>query len=166
MGSKPVAEGSDQSGVLYQWSARRLQPVVIAYVAAVFVVFAALSYFVFHSMTAVKTLAMAAVAGIVSLVPAVLQRVEYRLTEVQLDRRTVAKDKAKGLEIVFRLDELNHIVPTGRGFKFYLQLNEPNPLRRFWKLHVSDEYSGDVHVETADRKCVMSTLERCGVSLR
>ena len=77
----------DPPEVLYHWSARKLNPIVLLYVAAVFVVFILVAYFVLHSMTAVKALAMAAVASIIPLVPAVISRVEYRLNERVLERR-------------------------------------------------------------------------------
>ena len=166
MGPDRTTASDDHPEVLFQWSARKVPPIVLLYVAIVFVAFIAVSYFGFHSMTAVKALAMAAVAGIIPLIPTVLQRVEYRFTEQRLDRRTVAKDKAKEFEVVFRLDELSHIVPVQRGFKFYRPLDESNVLRRFWKLHVSDEYSGEVYVEPADRERVMAILDQSGIPAR
>jgi len=51
------ASGSDRPVVLYHWSARKLQPVILVYVAAVFGVLMAGSYFLLHSPTAVKALA-------------------------------------------------------------------------------------------------------------
>jgi len=166
MESDPIAAADDHPEVVYQWSARKLQPIVLLYVAAVFAAMMALAYFVVHSMTAVKALAMTAVAAIVPLVPTVLMRVEYRLTERALDRRPLDKEKPRAYEEVFRLDQLSHIVPLRHGFKFYRPVTDTNPLRRFWKAHVSDEFSGEVHVEKADRERVFESLGRQGISSR
>ena len=161
-----IAEHNDEPKVLYQWSARKLQPVVLAYVAAVFLGFIALSFFVFHSMTAVKVLAMTAVAAIVPLVPSVIMRIEYRITERGLDRRTLNRDEPQEYERVFRFDELSHVVSMKFGFKFYLPLKASNPLRRFWMAHVSDEFSGEVHVEPEDRETVRNILAEQGIPIR
>ncbi len=157
---------NDHPDVLFTWSARKIQPIVLLYVAAVFVATMALAYFVAHSMTAVKALAMTAVVAIVPLVPTVLMRVEYRLTERTIDRRPVDKEKPKNFEEVVRLDQLSHIVPVKHGFKFYKHLEEPSPLRRFWKLHVSDQYSGEVHMELADQERVLEALSQQGIRSR
>ena len=161
-----AAAADDQSEVLFQWSARKLQPIVLLYVAAILVAMMLFSYFVVHSMAAVKALAMTAVASMVPLVPAVLSRVEYRITGQGLDRRPVSKEKPREFETVFELDQLSYIVPMRHGFKFYRPLNESNPLLRFWKAHVSDAYSGEVHVERANRERVLEILNRYGISSR
>ncbi len=160
------SHSGDHQELLYQWSARKLHPIVLLYVAVVIVAMMALAYFAFHSMTAVKALAMTAVAAIVPLVPTVLMRVEYRLTESALDHRPVNREKPTTFEELFRLDRLSHIVPMRCGFKFYKHLEEPNSLRRFWKTHFSDDFSGEVHVEKADRERVFESLARRGISSR
>jgi len=142
-----------------------VQPVVLLWVALIFLIFIALGYFGFHSMTAVKTLAMTAVASIVPLVPSVLGRVEYRITERRLERRVVNKREPAPFETVFRFDEVSRIVPMRHGFKFHRSLNEPRPFRRFWKAHLSDEYSGEVHVERADREVVFEELAERGFKI-
>ncbi len=162
--SKAVA--NDHPEVLYQWSARKLHPIVLLYVAAVFGGFIVLSHFVLHSGTAAKTLAMAAVGSLVALVPAMLQKVEYRVIEKGLEKRPVGKGDAREFEIVFVWGELGHVVPMKHGFKFYKPLNESNPVRRFWKAHVSDAYSGEVHVGTADQARVLEILADHGISAR
>ena len=161
-----AAAADDQSEVLFRWSARKMQPIVLLYVAAILVAMMLFSYFVVHSMAAVKALAMTAVASMVPLVPAVLSRVEYRITGQGLDRRSVNKEQPREFENVFELDQLSYIVPMRHGFKFYRPLNESNPFRRFWKTHVSDEYSGEVHVERANRERVLEILNRYGISSR
>ena len=166
MEPNPVPTADNQPEVAYQWSARKLQPIILLYVAVVFVAMIALAYFVVHSLTAVKALAMTAVAAIVPLVPTVLMRVEYRLTGETLDRRPVDSEKPRALEELVRLDQLSHIVPMRHGFKFYKNLKEPNPLRRFWKLHVSDKYSGEVHVEKQDQRRVSELLAQHGIPCR
>jgi hypothetical protein len=152
-----------QPTVLYRWSARRMQPIVLLSVAVVFLVMMAVSYFVVHSMSAVKALATAAVAAIVSLVPTVLMRIEYRLTDRGIERRSQHKAKPKPFESLFRLDELDHVVPIGHGFKYVKVIDESRPFQRFWKRHLSDEFSGEIQVETADRKQVLAILAEKGV---
>jgi len=166
MKPNPVPTVDNQPKAGYQWSARKLQPIILLFVAVVIVAMIALAYFVVHSMTAVKALVITAVAAIVPLVPTVLMRVEYRLTGETLDRRPVDSEKPRAPEELFRLDQLSHLVPMRHGFKFYKKLEEPNPLRRFWKLHVSDEYSGEVHVEKQDQKRVSELLRKQGVIIR
>ena len=150
----------DEPKVLFQWSARKMQPIVLAYVAAVFLVFIALAFLVFHSMTAVKALAMTAVAAIVPLVPSVLQRVEYRLTDHAIERRLYGAEPPREFECLVRRVEVSRIVPLKHEFKFYKPLDEPNQVKRFWKMHVSDDFSGEVHVERADRELVYAELAR------
>ena len=111
-------------------------------------------------------LAMTAVAAIVPLVPTVLQKVEYRSTEDRLEKRPLGKEEAREFERVFRWGELSHVLAVSNGFKFYKPLGESNPFVRFWKLHVSDKYSGEVHVEKQDQKRVNELLKELGVIIR
>lgn len=166
MENDAIAEIDDEPTILYQWSARKMQPVVLLYVAAVFVVFIALSFFIFHSMTAVKALALTGVAAIVPLIPSVLMRTEYRITERGLERRPLNRDEPQAYERVFRFEELDHVEPTGHGFKFYFPLTAPSALKRFWLKHASDEYSGEFHVEKQDQKRVSELLSEQGVIIR
>ena len=159
------ANTEDPMGLCH-WTARKMEPIVLVWVALVFLAFMALSLFVFHSVAAVKALAAAAVASLIPMVPAVLNRVEYELTERELSRRTLDPKKPKDFKRVFMLDELSHIVPTRHGFKYCKTLNDSNALRRLWKLHVSDAFSGEVHVETSDQKRVLGELARHGVSVK
>jgi len=152
--------------VLCNWSARKVPPIVILYVAGVFAGFILIAFFVLHSMTAVKALAMTAVGALVPLVPTVLQMVEYRLNGQEVESRPLNKNDPKPYERLFRLNQLSHIVPTKRGFKYYRPLKEKNPLRRFWKLHISDGFSGEVHVERADLAQVLDTLAQQGIPIR
>jgi hypothetical protein len=153
----------DKRPVLCRWTARRVQPVVLLWVAAVFVGYMLIALFVFHSTTGVRELAIAAVAALVPLVPAVLARVEYRLDEVGLEQRPVSGRKPTEFTAVFRLAELSHVKPIRFGFKFYRPLDETSRWRRFWKLHVSDAFSGEVHVDPADRDRVVGALAGQGV---
>ena len=54
------------------------------------------------------------------------------------------------------------MVPLKRGFKFYKPIGETNSLRRFWKTHISDQYSGEVHVEGQDLQRVLALVEMRG----
>ena len=101
-----MSANSDEPEVYFYWSARKVRPIVLLYVAAVFVVFILVAYFVLHSMSAVKALAMAAVASMVPLVPVVTSRVEYRLNERVLERRPKTDKKPKEFEAVFQTVEL------------------------------------------------------------
>lgn len=145
--------------VPYQWSARKLQPIVVAYVAAVFVAMMAVSHFMLHSATGVKALALGAVGFILPLVPAVLGRVEYRLNDAGLEKRPLNEKKPRDFEEVFRWDQLSHVTPMRNGFKYFKPVGDVSPLRRFWKTHVSDAYSGEFHVEAEDRDEVLGILD-------
>jgi len=161
-----MANNNNEPEVLCHWSARKMKPIILLYVAAVFGALMVPSYFVLHSTTAVKALALAAVASIVPLIPAVVSRVEYRLTARGFEHRPLGKKEPGEFKSVFQLDELSHVVPMRHGFKFYKPLNESNPFRRFWKAHVSDAFSGEVHVETVDRERVLDELAQRGIPER
>lgn len=151
--------------VLDRWSARKVQPIVVLYVLAVFAVFAVVAHFIFHSTEAVKALAIAALGAVAATVPGVMERVEYRLTESGVEKRSARKSPGPFQEI-FRWPELSRVVATGHGFKYVKATNEPNPLRRFWRRHLSDECSGDVHVEREDLERVLGLVERQGIRVR
>ncbi len=151
--------------VLDRWSARKVQPIVVLYVVAVFAVFGAVAHFVVHSTDAVKALAIAALGAVAATVPGVMERVEYRLTESGLEKRS-AKRSPGPFQEVFRWPELSRVVPTGHGFKYFKATNEPNPLRRFWRRHFSDVCSGEVRVEREDLERVLGLVERQGVPVR
>ena len=159
-----VPEG-DEAVVLYQWSARKLHPITIFYVAAVFVAMMAVSYFLFHSLTGVKALALGAFGFIVPLFPGVINKVEYRLTESGLDKRPLKPKAPQDFEEVFGWDQLSHIVPMKNGFKYYRSLDDSNPLQRFWKTHISDAYSGEFHIETENLDEIRGILARHGIPI-
>lgn len=148
------------------WTARKLQPIVLLYVAAVFVVLIAVVILVFDSMNAVKALALTAVAAVVPLVPSVLAKVDYRCGGGLLEQRPHNEKEPQDFEAIVRLDELSHIKPMRHGFKYYRPVDETNPLVRFWKLEFSDQYSGEVHVEPDDQEKVMELMRRQGVAVR
>jgi len=154
---------SDERAVLYHWSARTVQPITVLYVAVVFGAFMALAYFGLDSMTGVTALAMAAVAAIVALIPSVLGRIEYQLTGIGLEKRPLDKKKPGAFKEVFRWDQLEYIVPMKHGFKFYKPLNVSGSLRRFWRAHVSDAFSGEVHLESTDRERVLGIVADHGI---
>jgi hypothetical protein len=142
----------------YTWSAHSVRPIVAGYVGAVFGAFIALAYFVFHSPDAVKALFLTAVGTFASLAPGILGRVEYRLTDTGLAKRRRSDKKLREFEELFRWDELSHLVPTGSGFKYYKKIEEPKSLARLFKRHLSDRYSGELHVERADLAKVRSLI--------
>lgn len=147
----------------HEWSARSMRPMVAVYVVAVLVAFMALAYFVFHSPDAVKALFLTAIGSVASLAPGILGRVEYRLGDAGLAKRPLMKKKPREFKAVFRWDELSHLTPTASGFKYFKKMDEPKPLARFFKSHFSADYSGEFHVEQADRARVRALMDRRAV---
>jgi hypothetical protein len=151
--------------VLDRWSARKVPPVVVLYVAAVMAAFMVLAHFVFNSPKAVKALVLALVGAIAATVPGVLEKVEYQLTDLRIEKRSINNKKPGQFKEVFCWDHLSHVVPTRHGFKYFNTMTETNPIRRFWKRHITDEFSGEVHVEKDDMERILGILERRGVSM-
>lgn len=150
----------DETTVLFRWSAPNVRPIVLLYVTAVFAGFMALSLFVFHSRDAVKALAIGWVGTIAATLPGVATKVEYRLTESGLDKRALNPRNPRPFQNVFRWVELDHVVEMKRGFKYLMTCDETRRLRRFWRTHVSDQLSGEVHVEQDDLGRVLGILQR------
>jgi hypothetical protein len=151
-----MAEGHD---ILIEWTARKIRPVVILYVAGVFAGFAVVAYFILGSTAAVKALLLAAIGVIVPLVPAVVSRLDYRLTADRLERRPRSTAEEKEFETVFDVEDLDRIVPIGSGFKYVTTFDATGPIDRFRKLFLSDCTTGEVQIEEADRKTVLETLD-------
>jgi hypothetical protein len=42
-------------------------------------------------------------------------------------------------------------------------MSETNPFRRFWKAHISDRFSGEIHAEKKDLERILGVFERHGV---
>jgi len=156
----------EDSEVLCRWAARKMQPIVLLWVALVFLALIVVAYFAFHSVTGVMALFLGAVAYLTPLIPMVLNRLEYRLTEQKIEKRTFGEANPSEFADVVELGQLSHVVPIRFGFKFYKPLDERNVFRRFWKLHVTDEYSGEVRVEKADQELVFSISRDRGVAVR
>ena len=156
----------EDSEVLCRWTARKMQPVVLLWVALVFLALIVVTYVVFHSMKGVMALFLGAIGYIVPLVPMILNRLEYRLTEQKIEKRKLDEVKPGEFAAVVEVDHLSHIVPIRYGFKYYKPLEEKNPFRRFWKMHISDGFSGEVRVERADLSRVLDALGRRGVAVR
>jgi hypothetical protein len=161
-----MIENEKDSNAAYYWSARKVPPKIILYVSVVFIIFIAVSYFGFHSINAVKALAITALISILSFAPGIFNRIEYRLTKQALEYRPMKKKEQEPYKILFLLDQLSHIVQIENGFKYYLTLNESNPFRKFWKKYMSDKYSGAVNLEKADNKRILSTLDQFGISIQ
>jgi hypothetical protein len=143
----------------HTWSARNVRPVVALYVGGVFVGFMALAQLVFHSTDAVKALLVTAVGAVGALVPSLLTRLEYRISDAGLARRRSSEKGARGLKVLFAWEELSHLVPTRTGFKYFKKMDEPNSLLRFFKLHFSGDLSGEFHVETEDLPRVRALID-------
>lgn len=145
------------------WLARTVQPVTAIYLTAVLGAFMVVAGFVFHSKEAVLALAALAGGELVMLAPSFLNRVEYLLTESGLQKRHHRPKDPPPFKEVFTWDELSHLTPTGAGFKFTKKFSETGALKRFYKLHVSGDYSGEFHVEPADRKRIEGLFRARGI---
>jgi hypothetical protein len=149
-----------RSEALDHWSARKHHPAVVLYVVAVFAAFIALAHFVFHSLEAVKALAVAAVGAVVATAPVVLEKVEYRLTATAVERRPLNPKRPRQFKAVFQWHELDRVVPLKRGFKYFKKTGSEGLPRRFWQLYLSDTYSGEVHVEKDDLARILAIVEQ------
>jgi hypothetical protein len=161
-----MSSNSDEPVVLHQWSARPLRPIVIFYVVLVFAAFMTIAHFVLHSTAGVKALALAAVGVIVPLVPSVLGKIEYRMTGAAIEKRKLDEKDPRQFEEVVRWEDLSYVVRSGNGFKYHLAVDEGNPLRRFFKSHFSDAFSGEVQLGPTEREEIMGLLEKRGVPTR
>ena len=148
-----------------QWTARTLHPIVTLYVAIVFLVFMALAYFVFESKTAVKALALAAIAGIVPLFPGVISKIEYQANDSGLEARPHGKADDEEFKQLFLWSELDHAKFVGQGFRYTKTFTERSPTKRFVKKQLSDRYSGEIRVEAADQNRVYKLLVERGVTV-
>ena len=128
--------------VLHRWTARQLRPVIVAGVALVFLAFAALAHFVFHSPEAVKALGMACLGSLGGLFASIVVKFDYELNESGLRKGPHRKTKQPDFKSVFTWDELVRIVPTRHGFKYYRSIPHGSALSRFWNKWISDKYSG------------------------
>jgi hypothetical protein len=158
-GDAPVS-GADGSEVLDRWVARKVQPVVVLYLLVVFVAFIIVSHFIFRSPEAVKALIVAAIGAVAATVASVVGRIEYRLTASGIEKRVVDGKKPREFEEAFRWHELVRVVPMKHGFRYFKTFNETGPLRRFWNVHVSDRFSGEIHVEKHDLERIYGLVER------
>ena len=162
MGSDPVTSNHDGPEVVDRWTAPRLRWIVLLYIVLVFAVFMAISYFVLDSAAGVKALLLALLASVAATVPGILEKIEYRMTASGIEKRPLKKAAASEFMSAFRWDELSRVVPMRHGFKYFKKLDEKNALRRFWKLHFCDQYSGEVHVEHGDLARVLGHVEGHG----
>ena len=163
MAHEAMESGRDEPTVLDRWSARRVRPVVVLYVAAVFAAFVVLAHFVFQSPDAVKALLVAAVGAIIATLPGVFERIEYRATEAGLDKRSLRAKGTGQFQQVFCWDELSRVVPMRHGFKYFKTSDERRPFQRFWNRRVSDRYSGEVPVEGHDLARVLAVVRQQGI---
>ena len=157
----PSSNGSEAPD---RWTARKVRPIVILYVLGVFAVFIVLAVAVFDSRDAVKGLVVAAVGSVIAILPGVAERIEYRATVSRVEKRTQKKTPAE-YEEIFRWDELSRVVAMRHGFKYFKILDEPNRFRRFLKMQISDQCSGEVHVEQEDLDRVLDIVSRQGIAI-
>ena len=100
------------------------------------------------------------------LVPLLVSRVEYRLSAEALEWRPVRSQQPAEFEVLFELAELDYVKPHSHGFKFFKHLGEASGMRRFFRKHLSDRFSGEVHVEKQDLNTVLGVLAQQGVHRR
>lgn len=145
----------------HSWSARSVRPVVTLQVAAVFLAFMALAWFAFGSPGAVRALGLAAVGAVISTLPGILTRVEYRLTPEGLSKKRARPDA--DFQEAFSWEEVSHFAPTSSGFNFYKHMPPSNRLLGFLRRHVSDRYSGQIRVGGEDRARVRAIIDAHGL---
>ena len=155
-----MSEKNKNPDIFHRWSARKMSPVILFYVALVFIVFIAFSHFIFHSKAAVKALVLTAVGSLLPLYVTSIGRVEYRLTGKGLEKRQVKKENTAEFIEVFNFEQLDHIVRTRRGFKYYFRLEEGGSLKRFLMKYFSDKYSGEVHIKKDDQEKVFEFFDQ------
>lgn len=159
------ASGEDGATILDRWTARKVQPVVALYVVIVFAAFIAAAHFVAHSQETLKALVLVALGAVATTVPGMLMKDEYQATTSGIGRRTLNQKKPRQFEEVFLWDRLSRVVALRRGFKYYVEINEPSPFRRFWKAHLSDRFSGEIHVERPDLERILGVVEGQGITI-
>jgi hypothetical protein len=148
--------------VLHAWSARRIAPVMAVYVTGIFLGFMALAWFVFHSRDAVTALVTALLGSLATLGAGIVSRIDYRITETGLEKRPRIAQRSGEYREVFRWEELEEVVPTRRGFRFAKRMDEPHPLRRFWRRSIVEGNAGEVHCEGPERTRVLDLVARHG----
>jgi hypothetical protein len=150
----------------WHWSARKMSPKVILYVAIIFIAFIALAYWGFHSLAAVKTLFFTALAYILSVLPIVFSHLEYRLSAQKLESRQVKKQDPKPYKTLFQLAEVSHLVKSSGSLKYCLNFEEANRFHRFFKKHFSDRYSGEIKLAPKDSEQIIAALKGLGVVVK
>lgn len=149
----------------YRWTARKVRPIIALYVLGVFGGFMVMAQFVFQSPDAVKALFLAAIGGLVSLVPGLRAKYEYRLNESGVARRRVSEKEPGEFEDLFVWEDVSDFAPTSSGFKYMTKVEEAGPLLRFLKRHVLSGYSGEIQVEGGDKEWVRGLLNQRSLPL-
>jgi hypothetical protein len=139
-----------------------VRPSVALHVGGVFLAFIALAHIGFHSDEAVKALFLTGIGAMATTVPGILTRIEYRLDPKGVSKRPVKAKEPQEFKELFSWEELDSLLPTRSGFKFYKTMRATNPLRRFLRRHILTGFSGEIHVEPSDRPRVRSLLEKHG----
>ncbi|MCP4574088.1 MAG: hypothetical protein GY838_17140 [bacterium] len=164
MGDETREAVTDGPEILLEWSARQVRPVVLLWLALISLGSMAVVWFAVHTPEAVTALLAAGVTALGTTAPSVLNRIGYRATADSLEKLPPSKRKKREFVTVCRWDDLSHVAPGKHNIKYYKHLNESNALLRFWKLHISDGYSGEIHMETEDRDEILALLGRLGVA--
>ncbi len=147
----------------FGWTARKAAPMTLVYVVSVFGVFMGFAYFVAGSPDGVGALLLAAVGAVSAMVPSLLTRTEYRMTESGVWRRTGRRKEPKEFEEIFSWRELDRLEETGSGFKYWKSLPESGPVLAFWRHHLTAEYSGELQLEKEDRPALSGILRGKGL---
>jgi len=158
-------DGTAAPEILHGWTARKLPAWIPVCVVAIFLGFMAFAWFGIHSRHAVRALAMSMFGVVVPLLPAVLVRVEYRLTGAGLERRMPAGGAKSAFRPVFRWDELEGVRAGRSGFGYRLNRGagdapaDPPSRRR------AAGSAGEIPVPADQREAVHGVFAAMGIAI-
>ena len=161
-----MSGGEDELRIMHAWTTRKIPPIILLGVIGVFVGYMLLAHFVFHSIEGVKALLLGSVGVVAPLVPAILQRVEYRITDRGLQKRPFRRVRPGEFEDVFRWEELDCLESTRHGFRYHRPFEATGGFRSFWRRHVSDAYSGEFRAQEEDRRQILEIAGQRGIAVR
>jgi len=166
MPEEPAREPSEAgSPVVDQWLARPMKPkFVLPYLAVFFAALIALAVFLFDSIAGVMSLAVTAVGTSVALLADLMIRIEYRLTESGIEKRRVRQQEPAPFKEIVRYPDLDHIELKRYGFRYFKKTDSTSRHMGSLKRTFSEELSGEVYIEAADRERVLAHLTEHGVT--